>query len=131
MAAPLHQHFTKDLYKLLHLPRTATHSEIKSSYRKIALALHPDRHDGCSIKTAEFQEVSEAYKVLSDHSSRVQYDRWLDGVEVGPDGRVTRRSRSRAAERNPHYRKVYSPAAPPGMKTFDKQRHYGELAIMQ
>lgn len=124
-SGPLNQ-FTKDLYKLLHIPRTATQNEVKQSYRKIALALHPDRHDGCEIKTSKFKEVSEAYRVLSDHSKRVEYDRWLDGVSLGDDGRVRKRGASRAAERNPFYRKVYSPAAPPGMKTFDRQRHYGE-----
>jgi curved DNA-binding protein CbpA len=126
MSAPLNQ-FTKDLYKLLHLPRTATQTEIKQSYRKIALALHPDRHDGCDVKTAEFKEVSEAYRILSDYTKRIEYDRWLDGVSLDSDGRIIRRrgtSSSRAAERNPYYRKVYSPAAPPGMKTFDRQRHF-------
>ncbi len=123
MSAPLHQ-FSKDLYKLLKLPRTATQSEIKQSYRKIALKLHPDRHDGCDIKTAEFKEVSEAYRILSDYTRRNEYDRWLDGVSLDSDGRIRRKGTSRAAQRNPFYRKVYSPAAPPGMKTFDRQRHY-------
>ena len=117
----------RDLYRLLRVPRTATRSEIKESYRRIALTLHPDRHGGCEAKTAEFKELGEAYRVLSDHGQRVEYDRWLDEVTLGDDGRVRRKGASRAAERNPFYRKVYSPAAPPGMKTFDRQRHYGEL----
>ena len=125
-AGGLHR-YSGDLYKLLHVPRTATQSEIKKSYRRIALTLHPDRHEGCERKTAEFKELGEAYRVLSDHVRRTEYDRWLDQVTVGDDGRVRKRGASRAAERNPFYRKVYSPAAPPGMKTFDRQRHYGEL----
>lgn len=59
----------------------------------------------------------------------MEYDRWLDGVEVGADGRVRKRGVSRAAERNPHYRKVYSPKAPPGFKIFDRQRHYGQFLL--
>ncbi len=94
MSAPLNQ-FSKDLYKLLHLPRTATQSEIKQSYRKIALALHPDRHDGCNIKTAEFKEASEAYRILSDYTKRIEYDRWLDGVSLDSDGRIRRKGTSR------------------------------------
>ena len=129
MSSPLHSQFTKDLYKLLHISRTATTSEIKQSYRRIALALHPDKHDGCSIKTSEFQQVTDAYNILSNHTKRIEYDRWLDGVVVGEDGVVRKRGVSKAAERNPFYRKVYSPAAPPGMKTFDRQRHYGKLVL--
>ena len=78
-------------------------------------------------KTAQFKEVNEAYRILSDSTLRREYDRWLDTVDVTSDGHVYKRgSGSRAAERNPFYRKVYSPAAPPGMKTFDRQRHYGK-----
>lgn len=130
---------SKDLYKLLRISRTATQQEIKQSYLRIALTLHPDRHSpgGGDVngefgaendssnnsnandrKTEEFKKVSEAYGILRDRSLRTQYDRWLDS---GGGGHTTR-----AAARNPFYRKVYSPAAPPGMKTFDPQRHYGE-----
>jgi curved DNA-binding protein CbpA len=80
-------------------------------------------------KTAQFKEVNEAYRILSDITLRREYDRWLDTVDITSDGNVLyKRSgvSSRAAERNPFYRKVYSPAAPPGMKTFDRQRHYGK-----
>jgi DnaJ-class molecular chaperone len=129
MSSSLHSQFTKDLYKLLHISRTSTTSEIKQSYRRIALALHPDKHDGCSIKTSEFHQVTDAYNILSNYTKRIEYDRWLDGVVVGEDGVVRKGGvSSRAAERNPFYRKVYSPAAPPGMKTFDRQRHYGKCA---
>lgn len=122
---PLFRDFAKDLYRLLRLPRTASHADIKRSYREMAMDLHPDRHGhNCDKRTAEFREMSEAYRILCDRHARAEYDRWLDGADIGADGRVVRRSR--AAERNPHYRKVYSPAAPPGMKTFDRQRHFGE-----
>lgn len=77
-------------------------------------------------KTAQFKEVSEAYRILSDITLRREYDRWLDSVDITLDGNVYKRGVSRAAERNPFYRKVYSPAAPPGMKTFDRQRHFGK-----
>ena len=124
MSPPLQ--FSKDLYKLLQLPRTATSPEIKQSYRRIALALHPDRNNGCPIKTNEFKLLTDAYTILSDYNKRREYDTWLSGVIFEGDT-VIKKGVSRAAERNPFYRKVYSPAAPPGMKTFDRQRHFGEL----
>ncbi|KAL7427329.1 hypothetical protein ACHAXH_002348 [Discostella pseudostelligera] len=128
----------KDLYRLLRISRTATQQEIKQSYLQIALTLHPDRHAPASaaaaaasgtddnnneMKTEEFKKVSEAYGILRDRSLRSQYDQWLDSVAGDSN-------KSRAAARNPFYRKVYSPAAPPGMKTFDRQRHYGEWIIV-
>ena len=44
--------------------RTASKQEIKEAYRKIALALHPDRHDGCEKKAEEFKMAAEAYNTL-------------------------------------------------------------------
>ena len=130
MSVPPHPRFAQDLYRLLRVPRTASPTEVKKAYREIALRLHPDRHDGCATKTAAFKEVSEAYRVLSDGGERREYDRWLSGPGAwggrgSGGGNGGRRGASRAAERNPFYRKVYSPPAPPGMKTFDSKRHYG------
>jgi molecular chaperone DnaJ len=45
--------------------RNATQNEIKEAYRKLAMALHPDRHKGCETKGNQFKEATEAYKVLS------------------------------------------------------------------
>ena len=106
MSVPPHPRFAQDLYRLLRVPRTASPTEVKKAYREIALRLHPDRHDGCATKTAAFKEVSEAYRVLSDGGERREYDRWLNDVDVGGDGTVKKRGASRAAERNPFYRKV-------------------------
>jgi len=47
-------------------------------------------------------------------------------VLLGENGVIRKKGGSRAAGQNPFYRKVYSPAAPPGRKTFVRQRHYGD-----
>jgi DnaJ-class molecular chaperone len=47
------------------LNRNATSIEIKDAYRKLAFSLHPDRHDGCQIKTNQFKQATEAYQILS------------------------------------------------------------------
>uniref|UniRef100_A0A7S2UZ81 J domain-containing protein n=1 Tax=Fibrocapsa japonica TaxID=94617 RepID=A0A7S2UZ81_9STRA len=39
------------------------------------MAYHPDLNDGCKNKAASFQEVSKAYRVLSNERKRDQYDR--------------------------------------------------------
>ena len=52
-----------EFYTLLDVLPTATDDEILKSYRNLARIYHPDRNpDGVD----KFQEISEAYKVLSD-----------------------------------------------------------------
>ncbi|KAG9454484.1 hypothetical protein H6P81_007388 [Aristolochia fimbriata] len=64
----------KDYYKVLEVDYDATEEAIKSSYRRLALKWHPDKHKGDSEVTAKFQEINEAYKVLSDPATRLDYD---------------------------------------------------------
>lgn len=61
-----------DFYQILGLPSTASEDEIKSAYRKKAKELHPDVNPGGA---EDFKKVVEAYKTLSDTSSRQAYDR--------------------------------------------------------
>lgn len=61
----------KDLYDRLGLAREATPEEIKRAYRKRAAQYHPDKPGGCREK---FQEIQEAYEILSDPAQRKQYD---------------------------------------------------------
>ena len=63
----------KDYYRILGLPPTATLAEIKAAYRKRASALHPDRNPSEKAH-AQFQEMQEAYEVLSDGARRRAYD---------------------------------------------------------
>ena len=48
-------------------------AEIKSAYRKKASALHPDRNPSKKAH-ADFQEMQEAYQVLSSSAKRLAYD---------------------------------------------------------
>jgi len=98
--------------------RGATTAEIKAAYRKLAFALHPDRHDGCEHKTRGFKEASEAYTILVDNNLRREYD-LSNGFS--PAGWYNR-NRKRPPPAN--YRKVYAPHAPPDGKWHDAQRHY-------
>ncbi|BFZ61507.1 Molecular chaperone (DnaJ super) [Saitoella coloradoensis] len=65
----------KDYYKILGVPKSASDDEIKKAYRKLALKHHPDRNAN-DIEGAKkrFQEVSEAFEVLSDSEKRQVYD---------------------------------------------------------
>jgi len=60
----------KDYYSILGVGKTATPDEIKKSYRKLASQHHPDKGGD----TARFQEIEEAYRVLSDPQQRAAFD---------------------------------------------------------
>jgi len=59
-----------DLYSVLGIGKDASPDEIKRAYRKLASQHHPDKGGD----TAKFQQVEEAYRILSDPEKRSQYD---------------------------------------------------------
>lgn len=67
-----------DYYKTLELSnRKSSKEEIKKNYYKLSKQWHPDRHTNEEDKqkaTKKFQEISEAYSVLSDDRKRSIYD---------------------------------------------------------
>jgi len=65
-----------DYYEVLKVERTASDSEIKSAYRKLAMEFHPDRNPNNPEAEEKFKQCSEAYAVLSDADKRAAYDRY-------------------------------------------------------
>ncbi len=63
-------------YEVLGISRTATAEEIKKTYRKKALELHPDKNPGNKQAEELFKEATEAYSVLSDPENRQKYDQF-------------------------------------------------------
>jgi len=69
----------EDPYQILKVPRTATQSQIKSAYRKLALKYHPDRQSSSDEKercTKVFSSIGNAYEILADKDRREEYDRF-------------------------------------------------------
>lgn len=66
------------LYEVLGVNRDCTAEEIRSAYRKLALQRHPDKLTKSGVSeaeaTAQFQELVNAYEVLSDARERAWYD---------------------------------------------------------
>lgn len=71
----LKQSKEKNYYKILGIPRSANKKAIKSAYRKLALEWHPDKNEEKEKAEKMFQDISEAYEVLSDDELRAKYDR--------------------------------------------------------
>ena len=77
----------RDYYEILEVERTVDAAGLKSAYRKLAMAHHPDRNGGSDESMAKFKEISEAYSVLSDDQKRAAYDRFGHaGVNGGGGG---------------------------------------------
>lgn len=64
----------RDYYQILGVPKSSTESEIKKSYRKLAIKHHPDKNPGNKSAEENFKEISEAYQVLSNKDKRQKYD---------------------------------------------------------
>ncbi|WP_120296712.1 J domain-containing protein [Paraburkholderia sp. BL23I1N1] len=63
------------LYDTLGVHMHATDEEIKRAYRKAAMKWHPDRNNGAeAVARATFQEIKDAYAILSDAAQRKVYD---------------------------------------------------------
>ena len=68
-----------DYYAVLRLPRNASADQIRSRFRELARASHPDRaatSEKVAVEKA-FQQLSEAFNVLSDPIRRREHDQDL------------------------------------------------------
>ena len=75
----------KDYYNILEIARDASPSTIKKAYHSLAQKWHPDKNppekkEECKVK---FQNITEAYGILSDPEKKEKYDRFgiCDGEE--------------------------------------------------
>ncbi|MGI6107809.1 MAG: DnaJ C-terminal domain-containing protein [Lachnospiraceae bacterium] len=77
----------RDYYEVLGIPKNASQDQIKKAYRKLAKKYHPDANPGDKNAEMRFQEVGEAYSVLSDPKKKEIYDTYgFAGLEGGAAG---------------------------------------------
>ncbi|MBE3043640.1 J domain-containing protein, partial [Candidatus Bathyarchaeota archaeon] len=67
-------------YDILGVTPKATDIEIKKAYRRAAITHHPDKNPDDPTANEKFQDVGEAYQILSDKQLRAAYD------EFGKEG---------------------------------------------
>jgi len=66
----------RDYYEVLGVSKSASESEIKKAYRKLALKYHPDKNEGDAAAEEKFKEAAEAYEVLSNAEKKSRYDQF-------------------------------------------------------
>ena len=69
-----------DYYKILGVDKSASQSDIKKAFRKLARQYHPDLNPNNPGAKDKFQEINEANEVLSDPEKRKKYDEYGEPV---------------------------------------------------
>lgn len=112
----------KDYYKVLGVDKNASQEEIKKSYRKLALKWHPDRikdkNDEKKKEEAQkkFQEIGEAFEVLSDVEKKKVYDQVGEEGLKGGFGAADENSPGGTSSRSFHFNGM--PGGAGGAQTF-------------
>ncbi|NVK51498.1 MAG: molecular chaperone DnaJ [Flavobacteriaceae bacterium] len=76
----------RDYYEILGISKSASASEIKKAYRKMAIKYHPDKNPDDAGAEAKFKEAAEAYEVLSDENKKARYDQYGHAAFEGGQG---------------------------------------------
>ena len=100
----------KDYYAILGVAPSASETEIKRAFRRLAVQYHPDKNSSPDAKP-RFQEINEAYDILGDWEKRAGYDARL----VNPFQEIftepVRTHRDPAYRRTKPFRKKEPPAS--------------------
>lgn len=92
---PIGQDDGSSFYAVLGVARSSSAAEIRAAYRKLAMLWHPDKcrgldRDKVDLAKKRFQQVQEAYNVLSDDGKRALYDlRLYDSTDSDNDIRAS------------------------------------------
>jgi curved DNA-binding protein CbpA len=110
----------KDYYSILGVHRTASAADIKRSYRRLAVAYHPDKNPNPAVAEL-FKEINEAYDVVGDAEKRRLYDlrrQYVFSELVQPPPQAPR-------HRDPAYRRK-RPPVPPAARAPTTQQLMGQ-----
>lgn len=68
----------KNYYEILGVNYDSSTFDIENAYQKLASKWHPDKHkEDRALAEKKFNEISEAYEILSDSNKRSHYDSML------------------------------------------------------
>jgi curved DNA-binding protein CbpA len=70
----------KDYYQILQIQPHSTLAEIKQAFRRLAMTYHPDKNPNDKYAEVQFNEIKEAYEVLTNPAKKENYlqQRWYN-----------------------------------------------------
>jgi hypothetical protein len=72
----------KNYYSILGIHFNASDEEIKKAFRKKAIKYHPDKNLGDPYFTEKFIEAKEAFDILSNNKTRLEYDKEFTDIKI-------------------------------------------------
>ncbi|MCI1648893.1 MAG: J domain-containing protein [Bacteroides sp.] len=85
-----------DYYKVLGVDKTASQSDVKKAFRKLARKYHPDLNPNDPTAKDKFQAVNEANEVLSDPEKRKKYDEYGEHWQHAEEFEAQKRAQQQA-----------------------------------
>jgi DnaJ-class molecular chaperone len=79
----------QDYYRTLELPRSASLSDIKHAFRRLARKHHPDFNPGDPSAEDRMEDINRAYEVLSDQKKRAEYDGYTRQAQPKHESRAS------------------------------------------
>jgi curved DNA-binding protein CbpA len=73
------QQIAKDFYSVLNIPPGTSKEEIRQAYLRLARRYHPDVNRDPRSRE-RFEEINQAYTLLSDDEARIFYDLYREGA---------------------------------------------------
>lgn len=101
-----HHAIVKDYYAILGVSTSASESEIKKAFRRLAVRYHPDKNSSPDA-VSKFHEINEAYDTVGDAGKRRLYDARL----ANPYAEVF--AEAPPVHRDPAYRRKRRQPPPP------------------
>lgn len=74
------QPIAKDFYSVLDIPPGTSKEDIRQAYLRLARRYHPDVNDDPESRD-RFEEINQAYTILSDDEARIFYNLYREGAE--------------------------------------------------
>lgn len=98
-----------NFYQLLGIDESASSTQLRAAYKRMAMQYHPDRNAGDKEAEEMFKLINEAYHVLTDPVKKARYDARLNSaflVDQQQNWREVRRRRYTAwrQSQQPYYR---------------------------